>query len=252
MKWNRWVTVLASAALSMVAIASAQAAEIKISSGGAFIDTIIKPYKDGFEKATGHKLIYTEKGFKYGVPALEKGEMDVIGGGFTMADFPKLLKKEAVEVKDQSAFQLVVVGEDKMVIAVNKTNPVQKLTKEQIKGIFTGKINNWKDVGGSDGEIIVVWTKFLQAPNETFIKQMLDGEPLLKDILEVNMIAEAKSNVINTPQAVMMYPSNRKDPNLKFPETPVISRPIIMMTKGAPSPAVKAWIEYVKAEYGKN
>ncbi len=229
----------------------ANAAEIKLSSGGPFIDNFVKPYKERFEKETGHKLIATEKGFKFGVLGLEKGEIDVSAGGFSPEDFPKLLKKEAVEVKDAALFQVFIVGEEKIQVAINKANPVNTLNKEQLKGIFTGKINNWKEVGGTDGEIIVVWVKFTQAPNETFIKKIMDGTVPTKDVLEVNMLGDAKSNVISTPQAIMIYPSSFRDEKLKFVESPEVTRPTVMMTKGAPSPAVKTFIDFVKAEFAK-
>ncbi len=251
MTLRRVKAVFMAGSFFMLSCGAAFAADIKLSSGGAFIDSVVKPHKDQFEKVTGHKLIAVEKGFKFGVAALEKGEVDVLGGSFTPDDFPKMIKKESVEVKDISIFQHVVLGEDKIIIATHKNNPVSRLTKEQLKGIFTGKINNWKEVGGTDGEVIVVWTKFLQAPNEAFIKKMLDGEPVTKDLLEVNMLGDAKNNVKTTPQAIMMYPTAVQDPNLKFPEVPAVSRPTIMLTKGPASPAVKSLIDYIKAEYAK-
>lgn len=237
--------------LIAISAAGVCAAEIKISSGGAFIDTVVKPFKDQFEKATGNKLISMEKGFKFGVQALENGEVDVIGGAFSAEDFPKLVKKEGILLKDPAVFKHVVVGQDKVIIAINKANPVETLSKEQLKGIFTGKIANWKDVGGVDGEIIIVWIKFLQAPNDAFVKQILDGEAVTKEILEVNMIGDAKSNVTTTQQAIMIYPSTRKDAALKFPAVPDVIRPTVVMTKGEPTPAVKAFIDMVKTELAK-
>ena len=49
-----------------------------------------------------------------------------------------------------------VLAYDGISIIVNPSNPVKDLTVEQIKGIYTGKISNWKDVGGNDAGIVVV------------------------------------------------------------------------------------------------
>ncbi len=49
-----------------------------------------------------------------------------------------------------------LIANDGMSVIVHKTNPVQALTREQIIDIYTGKITNWKDVGGKDGKITVV------------------------------------------------------------------------------------------------
>lgn len=48
------------------------------------------------------------------------------------------------------------VARDGICIIVHQTNPVTTLTDEQIISIFTGKITNWKDVGGADASIVVV------------------------------------------------------------------------------------------------
>lgn len=50
----------------------------------------------------------------------------------------------------------VTIAIDGIGVVVNKNNPVKDLTLEQIKDIFTGKITNWKEVGGKDKEIVVV------------------------------------------------------------------------------------------------
>lgn len=48
------------------------------------------------------------------------------------------------------------IAYDCIVAIVNKDNRVDNLKLEQLKGIYTGEIKNWKEVGGSDSEIIVV------------------------------------------------------------------------------------------------
>lgn len=46
-----------------------------------------------------------------------------------------------------------VIAKAPTIVLVNKTNPVNNLTLQQIKDILSGKIKNWKDVGGKDMEI---------------------------------------------------------------------------------------------------
>ena len=46
------------------------------------------------------------------------------------------------------------IGRDALVFIVNEDNPVQSLTRQQLKDIYAGTITNWKDVGGKDQEII--------------------------------------------------------------------------------------------------
>ncbi|MDR1400939.1 MAG: phosphate ABC transporter substrate-binding protein [Endomicrobium sp.] len=48
------------------------------------------------------------------------------------------------------------IGLDGIVVIVNRNNPVNKLTLEQLRDIFTAKITNWKEVGGEDREIVIL------------------------------------------------------------------------------------------------
>ena len=52
--------------------------------------------------------------------------------------------------------ELTPIGREAFVFLVNKENPVKNLTMEQLKDIYTGKITNWKDVGGANRPINVV------------------------------------------------------------------------------------------------
>jgi phosphate transport system substrate-binding protein len=50
---------------------------------------------------------------------------------------------------------MITVAYDALAVIVNPTNKVSQLTREQLEGIFTGKIKSWKQVGGEDIKIIV-------------------------------------------------------------------------------------------------
>lgn len=63
-------------------------------------------------------------------------------------------KKQKAEFdKANEELVLTPIGKEGFVFFVNKDNPVESLTIEQIQDIYSGKITNWKDVGGEDEEI---------------------------------------------------------------------------------------------------
>lgn len=51
-------------------------------------------------------------------------------------------------------YELEEIATDALVFVVNESNPVDSLTTEQIRDIYSGKITNWKEVGGEDAEIV--------------------------------------------------------------------------------------------------
>lgn len=224
------------------------AQEVKVGAGAAPTENVLKPVKEHFEKATGIKLQIIASGPKIALQDLEKGTVDAAAAGLTFDDWMNLMKKEGAEVKDPASLQQVTIGKDKIVVLVHKDNPVAKLSKEQLKGVFTGKITNWKDVGGKDMPIIVVWGKLIPGTNSLFVKNMLDGQALTKDVLEATTAEDVRQNVASNPEAIGIGPSAVIDATVKSPETPEVSRPIILVTKGKPSANVQKLIDFIKGE----
>lgn len=81
-----------------------------------------------------------------GVKDAASGEVNI---GCASREVKSSEKSEYPDLKD------IKIGSDGIAIVVNKNNPVKSLTKQQVYDIFTGKINNWKDVGGENGAIFV-------------------------------------------------------------------------------------------------
>ncbi|RII29788.1 MAG: phosphate ABC transporter substrate-binding protein [Geobacter sp.] len=232
--------------LAAVVAAPVQADEIKLSGGGGPLDSVINPVKDSFEKSSGHKITILFGSSTLAFKQLHSGGSDVSMAGSSFADLLVALKKEGFEVQDPSSFQNVTVGKGVIRTIVNKANPVAKLSKEQLKGIFTGKIANWKEVGGNDMPIIVVISNTNPSTVGMFKKNVLDNEPFTKEVLEMGRFEELRSAVETNAEAIAFGSSSILGPNVTGVETPEISRPIIMITKGAPSPKVQMLVDFIK------
>lgn len=70
------------------------------------------------------------------------------------------------------------IGRDAMVFLVNESNPVHSLTHEQIQGIYTGEITNWKDVGGADLDIVAYQRGENSGSQVMMEKQVMQGVPM--------------------------------------------------------------------------
>ena len=115
----------------------------------------------------------------------------------TPVAYENLLKKQADIIfvaapseKQKAAFdkaneELVMtpIGKEGFVFFVNKDNPVESLTIEQIQDIYSGKITNWKEVGGEDEEI-----RAFQRPegsgSQSALLRLMEGIPLQEAIKE--------------------------------------------------------------------
>lgn len=90
------------------------------------------------------KVTYNPTGSSSGIQAVAEGRCDI---GLASRD---LKEEETVDL------QGTVVAIDGIGMIVHPDNPVGDLTIEQIGDIYTGKITNWKDVGGSDAPIVCI------------------------------------------------------------------------------------------------
>lgn len=225
--------------------------EIKLAGGGTVDSTVISPIKGPFEQATGIKISFLKVGSKVAFAELLKGTVDASTADVSFDDLMGIARKEKMETGDPSGYRHTVIGKDRLVFFVHKDNPIAKLSKDQLKGIITGKIQNWKDVGGKDVPVLVVWGKLSSGTNSMVSKLILDGEPQTKEVIEVNSADDVKHSVASTPEGIGFGPVKMLDATVKGPETPEVGRPLILVTKGNPSPNVQKLLDFIKTDGAK-
>ncbi|MDD5596126.1 MAG: PstS family phosphate ABC transporter substrate-binding protein, partial [Candidatus Omnitrophica bacterium] len=86
------------------------------------------------------------------------GFSSLISGTCDIAMASRNIKAKEIELAKQKGINPfeIKVALDGLAVVVNPKNPVSKLTVEQLAGIFSGKIANWKEVGGEDKRIVLL------------------------------------------------------------------------------------------------
>jgi len=220
--------------------------------------------RKAFEAKTGIKFRALE------VPGSGKGMEALIARKVAVAGASRPLKPA-----EKSAGALgTVIGYDAVAVFVNKENPINDLSKEQLKGIFTGKIKNWKEVGGNDAPIVVN-TEIQggkRATMEMFNEMVMDKAAygrgfkeidLPKDqIIEVarqpngigtpslGLLAAVPANVRAKVKAIMVDGVPPSDEDVQSGAY-LISRPLNLATMGAPKGDAKAFIEFMLSPEGQ-
>ncbi len=87
----------------------------------------------------------------------------------------RALTKEEIEKYGLKSFAFAIDG---VAVAVNPKNRVSGLTSDQVKGIFAGKITNWKDVGGDDAPIHLFTRDEASGTREVFWEKLLQKGPV--------------------------------------------------------------------------
>lgn len=84
------------------------------------------------------------------------GIASLINGTVDLANASRSIKPEEIEKARSKGIDPIetIIARDAIAVIVNPANPVDRLTLEQISLIFSGEINNWKEVGGENRPIV--------------------------------------------------------------------------------------------------
>lgn len=164
-------------------------------------------------------------------------------------------EKEGVDASKLVDHKVAVVG---MAPIVNKDTNVKNLTKQELIDVFTGKITNWKELGGKDEKINVINRANGSGTRATFEKWGLDGATPVQSQEQdssgtVRQIVSqtpgavsylAFSYLDDTTQALSIDGVEPKEENVADNSWKIWSYEH-MYTKGEPSPEVKKFLDYM-------
>lgn len=238
-------TTMTLIALAAAAFTSAPAMAEKniVIDGSTTVGPIAKAFADYYKEKTGIGAAISESGSGNGVKSLINGACDIANMSRFMKDseFKTCVEKGILPVAHVVAF-------DGLAVVVNPANKVGALTMAQLADIYTGKIRNWKELGGDDAEIVVISRDTNSGTYETFNEFVLRKNPVVKGAEYVGSNGQAKTRVASTKNAVAyvglgfaddsvktlsvdgILPSSKTIVSGKYP----IARPLFMFTNKYP------------------
>lgn len=195
------------------------------------------------------------------------GIASFIDGTCDIADSSRPIKSEEIEkaVANHKEPKAHVVAMDGIAVIVNPSNSVTGLSKKQVRDIFTGKISSWSDLGGPAEKIVVISRDTSSGTFEAFGTLVLEGQKVRPDALMQASNQTVASTVSRTPGAISYVGLGYVSAEVKAvvvdgvkctKETVLggqypIGRPLFMYTNGAPTGAVRDFIDFVKSNEGQ-
>ncbi|MFA6610500.1 MAG: phosphate ABC transporter substrate-binding protein, partial [Candidatus Omnitrophota bacterium] len=172
----------------------------------------------------------------------------------------------------------IKVALDGLAVVVNQNNPVSKLTLDQLADIFTGRVTNWKEIGGKD-ERIVMLSREVNSGTHVYFKEhvLRKNDPNSKEEFSSGALMLSSSQAIADEVAGnsaaigyygMGYISKDQKPisiaideksgyeaptidnviSGKYP----ISRPLFLYTNGEPSGLTKKFVDFALSKEGQD
>jgi phosphate transport system substrate-binding protein len=215
------------------------------------------------------RISVTGGGSGTGIAAMINGTADI-------ADASREMKPEEIAAAEANGIDPVefVAARDAIAVVVNPSNPVNSLTIQQISDIYTGRITNWREVGGEDRPIVLLSRESNSGTYVYFLENVV-------------RLGKADSNLLFSPNTLLMPSSEgisaevRQNPNAigydglgyvtadqktvtvaADAQSPAvlpsvatvnngtypISRPLYLYTAGQPTGQVKAYVDWILSE----
>ncbi|MFD2613627.1 phosphate ABC transporter substrate-binding protein [Paenibacillus gansuensis] len=264
MKLFKKLTVIAlasalvmSAGASIAGAKSTLSGKITINGSSALLPLTLQASKEFKKKNPRVRIAASGSGSVTGPQAVKKGIADIGAcdwdASMSVPGFPAF--------EGQVATPVAVIP---FATIVNKNVGVDNLTSDQLKGIFTGKIKNWKEVGGADADIVVVTRSFGSGTRVNYEMKALGGTRI--DDKSATLVAsnsgDMATKVGQKPNAIgyVDLPYIKGDIKaIKFNGVEATAANIIdgkykiyatgyYMTKGQPTGATKEFINYITSK----
>ena len=225
-------------------------------SGSTALLPLLKPAQEEFQNQHAKVTVNVAGGGSFtGMNQVAEGSVDIGNSDVSLPD----------EYKDKGLVDHKVVVEP-FVFIVDKANKVDNLTKQQAVDILTGKITNWSQVGGADQKITLIHRAKSSGSRATISEVVLKGAAFTDDAIIQDSNGAVRAAIATTLGAIGYVDAPYADESvkvLKFDGVEFSAQNIIdgkypiygyghMYTKGEPTGAVKAFIDYIMSDEFQN
>jgi phosphate transport system substrate-binding protein len=163
------IIALSIIAFAAPALVQAQSVVCKVKGSDTCLPLSQKEAEVYMQKNPGSSISIVGGGSGVGLAALISGTTDIAQSS------RKMKLDEKIKMQDAGkAFKEVIIAYDALAVIVNPANKITQLTREQLEDIFTGKITNWKELGGDDMKIIAYSRESSSGTFEFFKEHVLN------------------------------------------------------------------------------
>lgn len=164
-------------------------------------DTVLpltqKEAEEYMKKHADASITVVGGGSGVGITALMDGNTDV-----AMSSRPLKMEEKVKFDEKKSNLKEVIIAKDALAVIVHPKNKIDKLTHEQLADIFTGKITNWKEVGGANLKMTVYARETSSGTYEFFKEHVMDKKNYASTVLNMPATGAIVQSVSQTEGAI--------------------------------------------------
>lgn len=161
---------------------------------------------------------------------------------------------------EETGLKEYLMARDAIALIVHPGNPVRSLTKEQVRGIFSGRVQRWEAVGGRSGAITFITREEGSGTRGAFEELVMGKETeIAPDGIVQDSTGAARAIVATDPDAIAYISLGMVTPEVAAialdgvqpthesatDGTYALTRPFLLLTKGEPTPKARAFLDFV-------
>lgn len=265
---SRRIICLAAALTSAAAISgsAARAGNVTVKGSDTMVILGQRWAEDYMKKNPATTIQVTGGGSGTGISALINGTTDICQSSRPM----KPPEKEKVRERYNTTGVETAVARDGLAVYVSASSPLSEISMDQLKLVFTGKITNWKDLGGPDAKIIVYSRENSSGTYVFFKDNVLGGadftaraQTMPGTAAVVNAVSKEKLGIGYGGAAyakgikILKVKKDAGSPGV-LPDLAnvkdgsyALSRPLFFYTRNKPAGDIKAFIDWVLSAEGQ-
>lgn len=239
-------------------VAQAQTA-IRVDGSTTVLPAMQKMVEAYMKANSGVNITVSGGGSGNGIKAIIDGTTNIAMSSREMKD------KELEAAKEKgNVVKPMVIAMDALAPIVNPANPVTDLKVEQLRDMFSGKIKNWKEVGGEDKEIVLIsrdtssgtyeaWQELVMGKDKVFPGALLQASSgAVLQVVGKNKAAIAYDGYAYVDKSVKALKVNGVEGSEKTvaDKSYPVSRPLFIIVPEKASPEVMKFVDFIMSPAG--
>ncbi len=223
--------------------------------GSTSVQPLSEELRKVFEEKHPDVTIYVQGGgSSAGVKAAANGTADIGAAS-----------RKLKESEKEYGLTVITIARDGIAIAVHPSNPVEGMSLEEVRKVYTGEITNWKQLGGKDAPIEVVTREEGSGTRGAFEELVMEDSKITDNAIVQPSNGAVRTTVASSENAIGFIsvgflndevkglkidgvePTAENIVAGKYP----LFRPFNYLVKGEPKGIVKAYIDFVLSEEGQ-
>lgn len=243
-------TLLASLAL-LTQLASPVFAEVRLS-GSVSLATEFEAKKAKIESMSSQKLQITPSLTARGLVSLYEGQADIAMVGGALLPAIASANKTNPDLVKADELTEVILKSTEIAFVINPEAKVTQLSQQQIVDVLTGKVSNWKDVGGADLPVKLFIGDSNNGWRIVVEHSLLKGQAFSSAAIERKSPKDIPALISQVPGSFSYFVSSMvKEGSIKVETDAKVAFVMSLVTKGSPSAETKTVIDAAKAAFSE-